>query len=79
MLWDVFEMVRYVATCMTLEPGDVVLTGTPAGVGALQAGDRVQVEVAEVGILENPVEAFGAAVLAEAGELELELNPPAGS
>ncbi len=58
MLWDVFEMVRYVATCMTLEPGDVVLTGTPAGVGQLTPGDQVEVEVAQVGVLQNPVEAF---------------------
>ncbi len=56
MLWDVFEMVRYVATCMTLEPGDVVLTGTPAGVGKLSGGDLVEVEVAQVGILANRVE-----------------------
>lgn len=58
MLWDVFEMVRYVATCMTLEPGDVVLTGTPAGVGKLAPGDLVEVEVAQVGVLQNPVEAY---------------------
>lgn len=60
MLWDVFEMVRYVASCMSLEPGDVVLTGTPAGVGPLAGGDLVEVEVAQVGILANPVEAWGA-------------------
>lgn len=68
MLWDVFEMVRYVATCMTLEPGDVVLTGTPAGVGPLAGGDRLEVEVAQVGILENRVEAWGAGRLSEAAE-----------
>jgi len=69
MLWDVFEMVRYIATHMTLESGDIVLTGTPAGVGALADGDLLQIEVAQVGTLENPVEAWGAARLSEPGEL----------
>lgn len=58
MLWDVVEMVRYVATMMTLHPGDLILTGTPAGVGPLAAGDVVEVEVAQVGVLRNPVEAW---------------------
>jgi 2-keto-4-pentenoate hydratase/2-oxohepta-3-ene-1,7-dioic acid hydratase in catechol pathway len=43
---------------MTLDPGDVVLTGTPSGVGPLADGDRVEVEVSGVGVLANPVEAF---------------------
>jgi 2-keto-4-pentenoate hydratase/2-oxohepta-3-ene-1,7-dioic acid hydratase in catechol pathway len=42
---------------MTLEPGDLVLTGTPAGVGPLKAGDRVEVSVAGLGVLANTVEA----------------------
>ncbi len=41
-----------------VEPGDVVLTGTPAGVGALADGDRLEVEIAGVGTLENPVESW---------------------
>ncbi len=40
---------------MTLLPGDVVLTGTPAGVGPIEPGDRVEVEVEGVGVLVNPV------------------------
>jgi 2-keto-4-pentenoate hydratase/2-oxohepta-3-ene-1,7-dioic acid hydratase in catechol pathway len=40
---------------MTLEAGDVLLTGTPAGVGKIAAGDAVQVEIEGIGILENPV------------------------
>ena len=51
---------------MTLEPGDVVSTGTPAGVGAFQKpplflkpGDRVRLEIEGIGALENPVEAEG--------------------
>ena len=43
---------------MTLEPGDVLLTGTPAGVGPLVDGDPVEVEVSGVGVLSNPVEAW---------------------
>ena len=40
---------------MTLEPGDVVTTGTPDGVGPIQAGDTVEIEVEGVGVLRNPV------------------------
>ena len=48
-------VVAYVSTIMTLEPGDLVLTGTPAGVGLLRPGDQVEVEVEQVGVLSNPV------------------------
>jgi 2-keto-4-pentenoate hydratase/2-oxohepta-3-ene-1,7-dioic acid hydratase in catechol pathway len=43
---------------MTLEPGDLLLTGTPSGVGTLADGDVVEVEVSGVGVLRNPVEAW---------------------
>ena len=58
MTWGVLELLVYVSQMMTLEAGDVVLTGTPAGVGALADGDRLEVEVDGAGILENPVEAW---------------------
>lgn len=45
----------YIARVMTLEPGDVIATGTPAGVGPLKAGDLVEVSVEGVGTLRNPV------------------------
>ena len=48
-------IVRYIAAVMTLEPGDVIATGTPAGVGPMQPGDVVEVTVAGVGTLSNPV------------------------
>jgi len=48
-------LVAFVSTFMTLLPGDVVLTGTPAGVGPLQVGDRVEVEVEGIGVLANTV------------------------
>jgi 2-keto-4-pentenoate hydratase/2-oxohepta-3-ene-1,7-dioic acid hydratase in catechol pathway len=46
-----------VTTFMTLLPGDVLLTGTPEGVGPVSAGDVVEVEVDGIGTLSNPVEA----------------------
>jgi 2-keto-4-pentenoate hydratase/2-oxohepta-3-ene-1,7-dioic acid hydratase in catechol pathway len=48
-------LVEYITAVMTLEPGDVIMTGTPAGVGPLVAGDVVEVEVEDVGVLANPV------------------------
>lgn len=48
-------LVSYVSRVMTLLPGDVILTGTPAGVGPLEPGDEVEVEVEGVGALRNPV------------------------
>lgn len=48
-------LVSFISQVMTLLPGDVVSTGTPAGVGPLEAGDVVQVEIDGVGLLENPV------------------------
>ncbi|MCA1629961.1 MAG: fumarylacetoacetate hydrolase family protein [Acidobacteria bacterium] len=50
-------LVRYVSRMMTLEAGDVISTGTPAGVGPLLDGDTVEVEVEGVGTLRNPVRA----------------------
>jgi 2-keto-4-pentenoate hydratase/2-oxohepta-3-ene-1,7-dioic acid hydratase in catechol pathway len=51
----VAELLSFVSRVMTLLPGDVVLTGTPAGVGPLEPGDRVEVEVEGVGVLANQV------------------------
>jgi 2-keto-4-pentenoate hydratase/2-oxohepta-3-ene-1,7-dioic acid hydratase in catechol pathway len=48
-------VVSHVSGIMTLLPGDVIMTGTPSGVGPLSAGDRVEVEVEGIGVLENPV------------------------
>src|SRR5437667_9134296 len=48
-------LVRWISRIMTLMPGDVIATGTPAGVGPLVAGDMVEVSVAGVGMLRNPV------------------------
>ena len=58
MTWGIVDLLVYASRMMTLEPGDVLLTGTPAGVGPLADGDRVEVEIAGVGVLANPVEAW---------------------
>ena len=55
MVFSVAFLVRYISDIMTLYPGDVILTGTPAGVGPVQAGDTVVVEIEGIGALKNPV------------------------
>jgi 2-keto-4-pentenoate hydratase/2-oxohepta-3-ene-1,7-dioic acid hydratase in catechol pathway len=55
MVVDVFTLVAFISRVMTLWPGDVIATGTPAGVGNLRPGDVVDIECAEIGTLHNPV------------------------
>ncbi|MBS3956085.1 MAG: fumarylacetoacetate hydrolase family protein [Clostridiales bacterium] len=55
MIFSVHEIVSFVSGVMTLVPGDVILTGTPAGVGPLASGDTVEVRIEGVGSLVNPV------------------------
>ncbi|MGC8879928.1 MAG: fumarylacetoacetate hydrolase family protein, partial [Anaerolineae bacterium] len=62
LIFSVPYLVSYLSQVMTLEPGDVILTGTPGGVGDvrtppryLQPGDEVRVEIAQLGVLRNPV------------------------
>lgn len=57
MLYPPAFLVRWISRMMTLHPGDIIATGTPAGVGPLVAGDVVEVSVAGVGVLRNPVHA----------------------
>ena len=59
MIFSVAELVAYVTAVMTLEPGDVILTGTPSGVGPLLPGDRVAVEIEGIGVLQNEVKRRG--------------------
>ncbi|MDN3986939.1 fumarylacetoacetate hydrolase family protein [Zwartia vadi] len=61
-LWGVVETLVLITECMTLEPGDVVITGTPAGVGYarkppvfMKQGDTIEVEIEGVGLLSNPI------------------------
>src|SRR6202041_750232 len=55
MIFSVDVIIRFIAQVMTLEPGDVIATGTPSGVGPLAAGDVVEVSVGGIGTLRNPV------------------------
>lgn len=55
MVYGIAELVVFVSAAMTLLPGDVLLTGTPAGVGPIQPGQRVEVELDGIGVLANPV------------------------
>ncbi len=57
MMFPVDVIIRHISRVMTLEPGDVIATGTPAGVGPLRAGDVVEIVVSGVGSLKNPVRA----------------------
>lgn len=55
MAFDVPTLLVFISGVMTLEPGDLIATGTPAGTTALSAGDVVEVEIPGVGVLRNPV------------------------
>lgn len=55
MIVPVRELVSFISGVFTLLPGDVILTGTPAGVGPLEPGDRVDVTISGIGTLSNPV------------------------
>jgi len=57
MVFNVNLLIAYVTSVMTLEPGDLLFTGTPAGVGPLEDGDLVEVEIEGLGKLSNPVKA----------------------
>jgi acylpyruvate hydrolase len=63
MIWGVAETIALLTECMTLEPGDVIIMGTPAGVGQartppvwMKAGDTVEIELERVGLLVNPIQ-----------------------
>jgi 2-keto-4-pentenoate hydratase/2-oxohepta-3-ene-1,7-dioic acid hydratase in catechol pathway len=55
MIFDVATLIEFVTAHMTLEPGDLITTGTPSGVGNLAPGDVVEIEIAGIGVLKNPV------------------------
>lgn len=55
MVFSVPTLIAFISSVMTLEPGDLIFTGTPAGVGPLQPGDVVEVEIEGLGKLQNPV------------------------
>lgn len=55
MVYRVPRLIAHISRIMTLEPGDIILTGTPEGVSPIQPGDRVEVEIEGIGVLANPV------------------------
>ncbi|MCC6791727.1 MAG: fumarylacetoacetate hydrolase family protein, partial [Thermomicrobiales bacterium] len=55
LLWDVPTLIAYLSGIMTLNPGDIIMTGTPEGVGPLVPGDTCEIEIGGVGTLSNPV------------------------
>ncbi|GFM32934.1 fumarylacetoacetate hydrolase family protein [Desulfovibrio subterraneus] len=55
MLFSPYDLVVHISQVMTLLPGDVILTGTPPGIGPMQPGDEIRVEVENMGLLINPV------------------------
>jgi 2-keto-4-pentenoate hydratase/2-oxohepta-3-ene-1,7-dioic acid hydratase in catechol pathway len=55
LMFPIAELIAYASSVFTLLPGDVIMTGTPAGVGPLVAGDEVEVEVEGIGVLRNTV------------------------
>lgn len=55
MLFDAGAILHFVSQFMTLEPGDLIATGTPPGVGPVQPGARIEVEIPSLGVLANPV------------------------
>jgi 2-keto-4-pentenoate hydratase/2-oxohepta-3-ene-1,7-dioic acid hydratase in catechol pathway len=60
LVFSVAEIISYLSRFMTLLPGDVIMTGTPAGVGPIKVGDELEVEIPGIGILRNPVVAASA-------------------
>ncbi|MBI3540026.1 MAG: fumarylacetoacetate hydrolase family protein, partial [Candidatus Eisenbacteria bacterium] len=57
LIFPVAALIPFISRIMTLEPGDLIATGTPAGIAPIEIGDRVEVEVEGIGVLENRVEA----------------------
>lgn len=71
MLVKPLDLVSYISSIMTLLPGDLILTGTPKGVGSIEEGDTVQIEIENVGVLFNGVNAPFITPLAQGGETRL--------
>jgi 2-keto-4-pentenoate hydratase/2-oxohepta-3-ene-1,7-dioic acid hydratase in catechol pathway len=55
MVHKIPTIISYVSKNMTLLPGDIILTGSPAGISAINAGDMIECEIEGIGILSNPV------------------------
>lgn len=55
LIFTVAQLIAYISEAITLLPGDVIMTGTPSGVGPVQPGDEVEIEISGIGVLRNPV------------------------
>ena len=55
MIFPIPSILAFISSIMTLNPGDIILTGTPAGTAPLEAGDVVEVQIDGIGSLTNPV------------------------
>lgn len=55
LIHDIGSIVEWISAVMTLLPGDIILTGTPAGVGPIEDGDTVSITIEGIGTLTNPV------------------------
>ncbi len=55
LIFDVGHLVEFISQVMTLRPGDVIITGTPGGIGPMKPGDRVEIEIEGIGVLTNMV------------------------
>jgi len=77
LIWGVARLVEYMSSVMTLEPGDVISTGTPAGVGPIEAGDEVSVTISRIGTLTVGVAADHAGLSPTLGAGAGPVPPPA--
>jgi len=55
MIFTIPQLIAFISSIMTLVPGDIILTGTPAGIGELHSGDNVEINIEGIGVLRNPV------------------------
>ncbi len=55
LIFNVFDLVSFISGIMTLEPGDLIITGTPSGIGPLQPGDEIEVRIEGIGSLKNNI------------------------
>lgn len=58
MIFSIPQLITYITSIMTLEPGDLILTGTPAGIGPLAGGDEIEISIEGIGVLRNRVRAY---------------------
>jgi 2-keto-4-pentenoate hydratase/2-oxohepta-3-ene-1,7-dioic acid hydratase in catechol pathway len=58
LIFGIPKLISFISGIMTLLPGDIISTGTPAGIGPMQSGDIVEIKIEKIGVLRNPVVAL---------------------